>query len=86
MIRTEGKFSIYRIEHQWKDKSKWASSIENEQYFTASGDCWQQTGVHGTFDLEEAKKAFGEVVSKLDKNRKFRLVCVTIEQSKEVLS
>lgn len=86
MLRTEGKFTIYKIEHQWQNKGNWASSIENEHYFTASGDCWQRTGVHGTFDLEEAKKAFGEVVSKLDKNRKFRLVGVTIEQSKEVLS
>ena len=86
MIRTEGKFTIYRIEHQWDGKGKWASSIENEHYFNASGDCWQQTGVHGAYDLEEAKEAFGKVVAQLDKNRKFRLVCVTIEQSKEVLS
>ena len=86
MIRTEGKFSIYRIEHQWKGKSEWVSSIENEQYFPASGNCWQQTGVHGTYDLEEAKEAFGKVVAQLDKNRKFRLVRVMIEQSKEMLS
>lgn len=85
MIRTEGKFSIYRIEHQWENKSEWTSSIENEQYFRSSGECWQQTGVHGTYDLEEAKQVFGKVAQS-DKRRKFRLVCVTIEQSKEVLS
>ena len=86
MIRTEGKFYIYRIEHQWKGKGNWADSIENEYYFTASHECWQKTGIHGTFNINEAKKAFGDIVSKLDKDRKFRLVCVTIEQSKDVLS
>lgn len=86
MLKTEGKFKIYRIEHKWMGRDNWVTSIENEKYFNASGICWQQTGVHGTYDIEEAKEVFGKCVAQLDKNRKFRLVCFTIEQSKEVLS
>lgn len=86
MLRTEGKFSIYRIEHLWQDNTKWDTSIENEYYFNACNICWQHTGIHGTFDIEEAKKALDHIKSKQDKNRKFRLVCITIEQSKEVIT
>ncbi len=86
MLRTEGEFSIYMIEHQWQNNGKWVTSIENENYFSASHICWQHTGIHGAFDIEEAKTALKNIKSKVDKNRKFRLVCVTIEQSKEVIS
>jgi len=91
MLRTEGKFTIYRIEHLWKDANqfvsppRWVSSIENEEFFPASEKCWQETGVHGTYDLEEAKEVYEKLVAGQDPNRKFRLVRVTISQTKEVL-
>lgn len=85
MIRNDGKYEIYRLQHLWNHRTKWVGSIENEEFFKASGECWQQTGIHGTFDFDEAKKAFEEVVSRLEKNRKFRLVKVTISQSTEVM-
>ena len=85
MIRTDGTFTIYRLQHNWQGKGIWTYSIENDELFNASSDCWQITGVSGTFDLEHAKKALGEVVSRLDKNRVFRLVKVTIKQETKVV-
>ena len=86
MLRTDGSYCIYKIQHSWKRGEEWVFSIENEEYFPASNKCWQITGVHGTFSLEEAKTAYGRAVSKLDKNRKFRLVCINIDQTTEILS
>lgn len=83
MIRTDGKYQIYRIEQQWEGSEKWSDSNENEIEFPASSECWQLTGVHGTFDLKVAKEAFERVVSKPDENRRFRLVLVTIDQAKK---
>ena len=83
MVRTDGKYQIFKIEHQWNGSAKWSSSIENVSEFPPTSDCWQQTGVHGTFDLEEAKDSFKKIVSIPNEVRKFRLVRVTIEQVKE---
>lgn len=88
MLRTDGDYTIYVIEHLRQNDSieRWVRSIENEHYFGAAGDCWQETGIHGTFDLEEAKRAFLSIMNNrklLD--RKFRLVRVRIHQSTEVV-
>lgn len=86
MLRTDGTYTIYFIQHQYGDNPKWANSIENEELFTACDDCWQETGVMGTYDLEEAKRAFGEVVSRLDQKRTFRLAQMDISQKIKPLS
>ena len=85
MIRNDGKYEIYKLQHLWEGRTEWVGSIENEEFFTTSGDCWQKTGIHGTFDFDKARKVFGDVVSRLDKKREFRLVKVTISQSTEVM-
>lgn len=89
MLRTDGDYTIYVIEHLRQNDSieRWVRSIENEYYFGASGVCRQETGVHGTFDLEEAKRAFISIVNNCKlSDRKFRLVRVRIHQSTDVIS
>lgn len=85
MLRKDGLFFVYVIQHQWQNKGEWVSSIENEKYFTPSNDCWQETGINGTFDLIQAKKTFKDIISKPDKNRKFRLILITLNQQKDVI-
>ena len=62
MLRKDGIYEIYMIQHQQKD-SKWVYSIfgtptvaDIKKGFNASGDCWQITGIEGTFDFETAKE------------------------------
>lgn len=86
MLRNDGDYTIYCIQHDWQNDNDWAYSMENEEYFPPSCDCWQLTGIHGTFDIEEAKVAFEKTVVKQDKNRKFRLVRVDIIQSTKVIA
>ena len=86
MLRNDGDYTIYMIQHDWQNDNDWAYSIENEWYFPQSCDCWPLTGEHGTFDIEEAKVAFEKTVAKQDKNRRFRLVRVDIIQSTKVIS
>lgn len=85
MLRTDGKFSIYVIEHQWNNNNKWVMSIENEWYFKSTNICWYETGIHGTYDLEEAKAALKECINLKDPNREFRLVLYDIFQNKTVI-
>jgi hypothetical protein len=60
MIRTDGTFTIYRIQHRTPG-GRWTFSnfdhFGHPPGFTASEPCWQQTGVMGTFDREVAVKA-----------------------------
>jgi len=41
--------------------------------FSASGDCWQQTGIHGTFELQVGMEALQYMAKKFPE-RRWRLV------------
>lgn len=83
----DGKFKIYEIEHQQKD-GKWVKS--NLDYFgypsdfNASGECWQRTGVSGTFNLPMVRNGLNWIQKK-NPNHRFRLVLVTITQKTEIV-
>ena len=47
--------------------------------FTACGDCWQQTGIHGTYDYDIAHD-FLKLVAKTAPDRKFRIARLEIFQ------
>jgi hypothetical protein len=102
MIRNDGKFSIYRIQEQLKN-GDWIysdlchptlSEYPPSEGFTASGDCWQQTGIHGVFQINVAKaglkQAYCDLVDRLNRgsikeSSRFRLVLVEISQKTTVL-
>ena len=46
---------------------------------SACGDCWQRTGVHGTYNLEDATYALIKV-SEWNPGREFRVAKVEINQ------
>lgn len=64
MLRNDGSYHFYKIQHQQKD-GEWVYSIYGTpeidkesglgDKFTASGYCWQQTGEHGVYDIKKAK-------------------------------
>lgn len=100
MIRSDGRFTIFIIEFEYTNKTQWAqisfdvSWVAPDLYakheniwndFSSSGDCWQQTGVHGTFDVEKAIKLYLLLKDHSIEKYKFRVKKVTIWQESEIL-
>jgi hypothetical protein len=100
MLRNDGAYKIYVIQHLYPKTDEWAMSIygspeirPNEpgirNTFTASGICWQQTGINGVYDLEDAKLGLKMAIKhyKMDVEKKhskpgykFRIACISIIQ------
>ncbi len=81
MIRTDGMFVFYKIQHQQPSDKKWVYSIYGtpeitpngsgiRDTFTASGFCWQQTGEHGVYELKNAKKGLKLAYKMLEEDGK----------------
>lgn len=99
MLRTDGKFEIYVLEFRSKkEREVWHSIsfdvawVPSEFYkkevwdeFSASGKCWQETGVHGTYDVEVAIKLYVTLIQHSIKDYIFRVVKKTIRQESEIL-
>jgi len=89
----DGTYVIYRIQHYVEKMKKWDfSNLDHFGYpdgFSASGECWQKTGVHGCFLPNRAKEGLKWIqkVNRigLDKHRKFRLVCVITSQTTVIM-
>lgn len=91
-MREDGLYAIYQIQHYVERTKKWDfSNLDHFGYpkgFGASGECWQETGVHGCFDLKTAKQGLQWIrkVNKVyrgasdKKYYKFRLVLVIASQ------
>lgn len=69
MLRNDGAYTIYYIEGLWHSKNKekitagwirvdfgWDLDPPHKHCLSANGDCWQKTGVDGTFDEKHALK------------------------------
>ena len=75
MIRNDGSFTFYQIQHKWDAKSNWVLSSYNElaevedpeDNFSASGKCYQDTGQHGVLKVWNANTGL------LDAKRKMAL-------------
>jgi hypothetical protein len=95
MLRNDGKYKIYMIRHLaevgafGRDKSEWHFSnfdhFGTPIGFSASGDCWQETGIHGTFDLETGLEGLRWIADK-HRGTKFRLVKLTLTRQTETIS
>jgi len=96
MIRNDGTYTIYKIQHQESDE-KWVftnldaiggSPSHEETFsepwksFTACGECWQETGEFGCYDIQTGLLVLLNVIQRSPK-RKFRLVKVSITQKTE---
>ena len=100
MLRKDGTYSFYKIQHLQKD-GKWVYSnldlfcngldfkVGTKPYrdFTAVGKCWQEIGEKGCYDLSTSL-SFLKQISQFWPNFQFRLVKVQIAQkttSEEIL-
>ena len=53
--------------------------------FTACGECWQQTGTHGTYNKTEALE-FLSVLAEAKNEHRFGVFAIKIEQKSELIS
>jgi hypothetical protein len=82
MVRTDGKYQIYRIQHRQTDGEWKYSSFDHfgtPAGMGASDACWQETGVLGTYDAETARKGL-LWLRKRHPGATFRMVMVQIMQ------
>lgn len=99
MLRNDGKYEIFIIEFKGSDDS-WrqlnfdARWFPDEIYeskgdllndFKASGKCWQETGVNGTYDLENAIKLYCLLRQHSTKKYSYRVNKKTIWQESDIL-
>ncbi len=83
MLRCDGSFLIYKIQHDYHEDGEWTYSnfdtFGTPPGFSASSECWQKTGIHGTFDKIVARDGLFWIRHK-NPGTKFRLVSVVISQ------
>ena len=92
MLRNDGKYEIFVIEAKSKEGDWFKYNMdfcaypEGQPYndFSSSGQCWQETGVHGTYDVEIALKMF-LLLQKIKPEYRFRINKYTIQQESEPL-
>ena len=87
MLRNNGEYLIYYIQHE-QDDGKWVgSNLDVFGYppgFCSTDECWQKTNIHGTFNAKVAYDGLKSLRSKHPKTN-FRLVIVSISQSMTVV-
>lgn len=100
MLFNDGKYEIFIIEakkdNDWFQISfdggfKWGKrwyghckEFEPYESFSASGKCWQETGIHATYDLEKAIKLY-LILMENNPDYMFRVNKKTIWQDSEIL-
>ena len=79
-LRRDGDYRIYLLEHWSEENQRWSTGgpYGHPPGFTASGQCWQETGVHGTYDLEQALD--GAASLQKEWGIPFRVVALEISQ------
>lgn len=107
MVRNDGTYEIYRIQHKYKKRGSWTYSgvtdgsfaanvpvkyryisVQDHKMtpafcaFSACGDVWQRTGIHGSFNRGDALKVL-KLLAEYNHEHKFRVVKVTVSQKTE---
>lgn len=84
MLHQEGNYTIFVLQHYSGNAKKWANSSLDYFYcvskaFSAFGNCWQTTGLHGCFVEDEARECL-DAVRKKNPTVKFRIAKFKIQQ------
>jgi len=95
MIRTDGSYCIYTIQHDYHKDGKWVMSnldtfgvppypawkrtMPFPDCFNAVGRCWQETGIRGVYGIDVAIEGLKWIREK-NPNMLFRLAVVYIKQ------
>ncbi len=88
VMRQDGRYIVYRIQHEQAD-GKWVYSNFDHfgtplPSFGASGDCWQVTGIHGSFEHEDVSPAL-TIIRDDNPENTFRAVRVNLMQQTMVI-
>lgn len=104
MLRVDGTFVVYMLQFcnprldsdnpygGWRDPNydHFGTPLKSEKNgFAASGDCWQATGLHGTFDEAAGRAALKEMQTDTRWHRNevnWRLVRRTFVQHTDVVA
>lgn len=82
MLRKDGEYTIYQIEEYQSAFNRWITIADHEyietpdkeegrKYHTASGDCWQETGIFGFYDFDIAKDYCNSLNEEVANGKKF---------------
>ena len=102
MLRTDGLYGIYMIQHFDRNAGKFVGSsfdyfgdacwktgkhvrMAQNSCMCVCGDCWQRTGVHGTFRIASARWILRWLRLK-HPTHEFRIVKVTVSQKTEPIN
>lgn len=73
-LKNKTEYEYYTIEYlsgcdnKWNDIGDNFFSLREYEFgqFSACGECWQKTGIHGTFDLDYAKEFCNKLITELE--------------------
>lgn len=101
MLRNDGRYVFYILEFKtsdgvwrqlsfdasWFDLSVMRDPKNKAMWddFSSSGQCWQDTGVHGTYELEFAIKLYCLLRENKQNYYTFRVNKKTIDQASDIL-
>lgn len=74
---TQSNLDHFKIGKRWNDARD--KVLEPYRSFSACGECWQQTGEHGSFDKERAVQLL-QNIRRHNPDHEFRIVCVAMAQ------
>ena len=86
LLREDGAFVIYQIQWREENPEKWYSI--GDRYFlpeyehgenSASGECWQKTGIHGMFDYGYAATYCNKLNQAVSEGKLHELLCSAAE-------
>lgn len=97
MIRTDGEYKIYIVKHY--HEGSWGKSnldhffvhdtngklTKENKDFTANGECWQRTGISGTFNKDIAI-AFKNQLEQKYTDKQFGVFEILISQKQTLVS
>lgn len=86
MIPYDGTYTMYCLEHFYKEEEWMGVSFDvfgtPHEAFSAGGRCWQETRVHGAYDLEDAVEGL-RTIERQHPECEFRLVKITLSRKTE---
>lgn len=96
MLFNDGNYVIYVIVHRHTKDGEWVQSnldhfghgehTSDKKNFSmsASGACWQSTGIHDTFDLPHARKVMKRLAKK-HRSEWFGVQACVIRQKRKIV-
>ena len=83
--KSEGAIVIKGLKHNGQTGGYLGTCAKEYREFTACGDCWQETGVHGTYNMNSAIHLM-HAAAECNPGRTFRIISLTLTQVTNAIS